>query len=176
MNEQIIMRRLTSGDVPALSVIAKETFYDTFTGTCTEEDMAGFLEQYYNEKTLTEEIEQKGIEYYFAEINGEPIGYISFRDEMPSFPEIKGSSAIELKRLYVIKDFHGKGAAHIMMKFFLDHAMSQGYDVAYLGVWEYNYRAQKFYAKYGFVNSGHGHDFPIGGTPQSDIYLWKFLS
>ena len=48
MNE-ITLRRITLQDVPALSLIAKKTFFDTFTGTCTEDDMDHFLEKYYNE-------------------------------------------------------------------------------------------------------------------------------
>ena len=172
--DQISMRRITSADVPALSVMAKQTFYDTFTGTCTEDDMTQFLEYYYNETALLQEIE-KGIEYFFAEFNGVPAGYLSFHDETPEFSEIEGSSALELKRFYVQKEHHGKGTAHTMMHFFLDHAVSQGYDVVFLGVWEFNFRAQKFYSKYGFLTTDHRHDFPIGGTPQTDVYLLKFL-
>lgn len=173
--EEITLRRITPADVPVLSKMAKETFFDTFTGTCSEEDMAGFLEHYYNESALQAQLEE-GIDYFFAELNGHPVGYLSFKDETPEFDEIKGSTALELKRFYVDKEFHGKGIANVMMHFFLDHAVSQGYDVVFLGVWEFNYRAQKFYHKYGFVISGHRHDFPIGDTPQTDIYFLKFLN
>ena len=173
--EEITMRKIITADVPVLSTMAKQTFFDTFTGTCTDEDMAGFLEHFYNEGALQKEIDE-GIEYFFAERNQEPVGYLSFRDESPSFPEIKGSSAIEIKRFYVNKEHHGKGVAHAMMHFFLDHAKAQGYDVAFLGVWEFNFRAQKFYHKYGFISTEHRHDFPIGDTPQTDVYLIKFLS
>ena len=173
--EEINMRKIIPADIPALSIMAKQTFFDTFTGTCTEEDMEVFLEQYYNEAALQKELDD-GIEFFFAEISGEPAGYLSFRDEAPTFPEIKGSSAIEIKRFYVNKEHHGKGVAHFMMHFFLDHAIAQGYDVAFLGVWEFNFRAQKFYHKYGFVSTQHRHDFPIGDTPQTDVYLIKFLS
>ena len=31
-------------------------------------------------------------------------------------------------------------------------------------------------AKYGFIDSGYTHDFPIGNTPQTDVWLWKFLT
>ena len=53
--KDITMRRITPEDVPALSVMSKETFFDTFTGTCTPEDMEDFLEKYYNENTLLHE-------------------------------------------------------------------------------------------------------------------------
>ena len=108
------IRRLAAEDVPALSVLAKETFFSTFTGTCTDEDMAGFLIQYYNEQVLAEEI-AAGCEYYFIELAGNPAGYLSVKDEMPSLPEIKDSSALELKRFYVKKEFHGSGAKIVNM-------------------------------------------------------------
>ncbi len=169
------MRRITLKDVPALSFIAKKTFYDTFTGTCTEDDMADFLEKYYNENTLAEEVADSAMEYFFAEIEDEIVGYILFSDGAENFAEIQGSTALELKRLYVLEAFHGKGIAQQMMQFFLDHGKSQGYDNAFLGVWEHNIRAQKFYSKFGFVKTSHTHDFPIGNTPQTDVYMWKSL-
>ena len=175
MNE-ITLRRITLQDVPALSLIAKKTFYDTFTGTCTEDDMDHFLEKYYNENTLTKEVADSAMEYFFAEIEEEIVGYILFSDGKEDFAEIHGSNALELKRFYVVEAFHGKGIAQQMMQFFLEHAISQGYDNVFLGVWEYNMRAQKFYGRYGFVKTSHTHAFPIGNTPQTDVYMWKNLS
>lgn len=174
MNE-IIMRRITSEDVPALSFIAKETFFDTFTGTCTPDDMDDFLEKYYNETTLHKEIKEDGLQYFIAEVNGKAVGYLSYREEASDFPEIQHSKALELKRFYVSKEYHGKGTAHTMMNFFLDYAAKNKFEAVFLGVWEYNFRAQKFYGKYGFAVTPHKHDFPIGNTPQTDIYLIKFM-
>mgnify|MGYP000970525319 CR=1 FL=1 len=173
MNE-ITIRRITAQDLPALSAISKKTFYDTFTGTCTEEDMQGFLVQYYDEAVLAKDLES-GMEFYFAEVNGNPAGYLSFKDEAPGFPEIKGSSALELKRFYVLSEYHGKGLAQTMMNFLIDHAVAQGYDDIFLGVWEHNMKAQKFYTKYGFKLTEHRHAFPIGNTPQTDVYMVKYL-
>ena len=64
--------------------------------------------------------------------------------------EIKGSSAFELKRFYILEEYHGKGLAQKMMHFLIDHAVSEGYDCIFLGVWEHNLRAQKFYHKFQF--------------------------
>ncbi|HNL66233.1 MAG TPA: GNAT family N-acetyltransferase, partial [Ferruginibacter sp.] len=83
--------------------------------------------------------------------------------------------ALELKRIYVQKEFQGKGVAQALMDFILRYASDNGYEVVWLGVWEHNKKAQRFYEKYGFENSGHPHDFPIGSTPQTDFWFWKFL-
>lgn len=172
---KVTLRRLTLKDVPAISILAKKTFYDSFSGTATPEDMDDFLELYYNETVLTQQIEVDRINYFFAEINNEPVAYISFAKESPDFAETKGRSVIELKRLYVLGQYHAKGIAQKLMNFFLEYAIRENFDVAFLGVWEYNYKAQNFYAKYGFTHTKYRHPFPIGNTPQTDIYLMKDL-
>lgn len=162
-------------DVAILSAIAQQTFYDTFTGTCTEADMQGFLEQYYNEGQIAKELSNENDLYFFAEIDNKPVGYIRFMEDYSNLPLMKQWKALELKRIYVLKEFHGMGIAQNLMDFMLDFALKEKYQVIWLGVWEHNLRAQKFYEKYGFVNSGHTHDFPIGNTPQTDFWFWKFL-
>ena len=172
---EITIRRILIAEAPALSKMAKQTFYDTFTGTCTEEDMQAFLEQYYNLAQIKKELSNQDDYCFFAEINGEPVGYIRFMEDCSNFAEVNKWKSLELKRLYILKEYHGKGIAQKLMEFFIAFAEEYQYELVWLGVWEYNFRAQKFYSKYGFINSGHTHDFPIGDTPQTDIYLWRFL-
>lgn len=172
---EITIRRVKAEDVPVLSAIAKQTFYDTFTGTCTEEDMQGFLEQYFSEPVLAKEIANEKDFCFFAEIDGKPVGYLRFMEDYSGFPLMQKWKALELKRIYVLSEYRGKGIAQKLMGFILDYATANQYEVVWLGVWEHNLRAQKFYEKYGFVNSGHTHPFPIGDTPQTDYWFWKFL-
>ncbi len=172
---EIIIRKVTIDDVAMLSTIAKQTFFDTFTGTCSTADMDSFLEEYFNETPLKAELSSTGDYCFFAEAGGKPVGYIRFMEDYSSLPLMKQWKAIELKRIYVLKEFHGMGIAQKLLDFMISYAVKENYEVIWLGVWEYNLRAQKFYAKYGFVHSGHTHDFPIGNTPQTDFWLWKFL-
>ena len=172
---EINIRRITVADLATLSAMAKQTFYDTFTGTCTEEDMQSFLEQYFSQKQFGAELSNSDNLYFFAEVEGVPVAYLQFMEDYSGFPLIKKWKALELKRIYVVRDYHGKGIAQKLMDFILDFAKEKKYEAVWLGVWEHNIRAQKFYEKYGFINSGHTHDFPIGNTPQTDNWFWKFL-
>lgn len=173
---EIIIRRVTIADVDVLTEIARQTFYDTFTGTCTDADMQSFLDQYYNRVQLGAELSNPETWCFFAETSGKPVAYLQFMEDYRNFPLMKKWKALELKRIYVRKEYHGQGIAQKLMDHILTHAAQQNYEVVWLGVWEHNVRAQKFYEKYGFVKSGHTHDFPIGNTAQTDIWLWKFLS
>ena len=172
---EITTRRATIEDAETLSEISKRTFYDTFTGTCTEEDMQSFLDEYFNLSKVKQELLNEKDRYYLAEVNGVTAGYLRFMEDYSSLPLMEKWKALELKRIYVEKDFQGRGVAQVLMDLILKYANEHNYEVVWLGVWEHNLKAQRFYEKYGFVNSGHLHDFPIGNTPQTDIWLWKFL-
>jgi ribosomal protein S18 acetylase RimI-like enzyme len=172
---EVTIRRIVLKDVPVLAEMARKTFYDTFTGTCTEEDMAGFLESYFNKTQVTKELSDPEDYFFFAEVDGVPAGYLRFKEDYRGLPLMKQWKTMELKRIYVLSEYHGQGIAQKLMDFLIDWCKNENYEAVYLGVWEHNIRAQKFYAKYGFENSGHTHDFPIGNTPQTDIWLWKFL-
>jgi len=172
---EITIRRILLSDAVSLAKVSRQTFYDTFTGTCTEEDMQNFLEQYFNLAQVQMELANADDYYFFAEVDGKPVGYLRFMEDYGNWPLIKQWKALELKRLYVVKEYHGKGIAQQLMDFFILFAQQNKYHVVWLGVWEHNVRAQKFYEKYGFVNSGHTHDFPIGNTAQTDWWFWKFI-
>jgi diamine N-acetyltransferase len=172
---EITIQRVTADDVATLSAIAKQTFFDTFTGTCTEADMQSFLEEYFNETQLAKEVNNPDDLYYFAMVDGKTAGYIRYMEDYNSLPIMKQWKALELKRIYVLKEYHGMGIAQKLIDFMMDYVAKENYKAIWLGVWEHNLRAQKFYEKYGFVNSGYTHDFPIGNTPQTDVWLWKFL-
>ncbi len=171
----ITTRRATLADAPQLADIARRTFFDTFTGTCTEADMASFLEAYYNLDQVKAELSNEQDMYFLAESGGQLVGYLRFMEDYTSLPMMKQWKALELKRIYVDKPFHGKGVAPVLIDLVFNYAAEHQYEVLWLGVWEHNKKAQRFYEKYGFVNSGHTHYFPIGNTPQTDFWFWKYL-
>ena len=172
---QITIAPVQPNQVATLSAIAQQTFYDTFVGTCTEADMQHFLDTVFGEAALAKELANPNDHCFFAMVDGQPAGYIRFMEDYDSFPLMQQWKALELKRIYVSKEYQGKGIAQQLMDFYHEYAQANGYKALWLGVWEHNIRAQKFYEKYGFVNSGHTHDFPIGSTPQTDYWFWKFI-
>ncbi len=174
MNHTVI-RRAAVQDAALLSELASATFYDTFTGTCTETDMQEFLQHFYNDAQLAVELANPEDHYYIAELNGEAAGYLRFGENEVPFHYDKQLRPLELNRLYVAKDFHGKGVAHELMQLFEDYAAANGYGLLWLGVWEYNYRAQAFYKKWAYQFNGEKHPFPIGSTPQTDEWWSKTL-
>lgn len=169
------IRRATVQDASLLQRLSEVTFYDTFKDTCTEEDMAGYLEEYYNLALITRELADP-TDYYFLIYDGDTAaGYMRLKEEESEVEMIRSYRAMELKRIYVDKAFLGRRMGTVLMNFALDFAREKKYEVLWLGVWEYNHRARAFYGKFGFKETGQSHPFPIGNTPQTDIWLYRFI-
>jgi GNAT superfamily N-acetyltransferase len=63
--------------------------------------------------------------------------------------KLQGTSA-EIEKIYVRQAFHGKGVAQQLMQFAIDYCKQLSYNNLYLGVWQENHKALKFYGKVGF--------------------------
>ncbi len=169
------IRRATTADTKLISELSEITFFDTFRGTCTDEDMEGFIKQFFNEKQVYEELQDPNDFYFIAFVDDVAAGYIRLKEAESEVAEIRNSKGIELKRIYVLKEYHSQKVGARLMQFVLNFAAQHGYELVWLGVWEYNEKALNFYKKFGFQDTGVKHPFPIGNTPQIDNWLVKFI-
>jgi ribosomal protein S18 acetylase RimI-like enzyme len=87
---------------------------------------------------------------------------------------VGGPAPLELKRLYVARAWHGRGVAQALMNAALDAARARSAGTLWLGVWERNPRAVRFYEKYGFARVGE-HTFVLGADAQTDWILARPL-
>jgi ribosomal protein S18 acetylase RimI-like enzyme len=170
-----LIRRAVLADGPLLSALSRQTFLETFEHTCTKEDMQYFLDKYFNQQQIENELACEASYYFIVESAGRVAGYMKFMEDDESFPMMKKWRGIELKRIYVLKGFQGKGLGNALLAYFLSFATQHQYNAVWLGVWEHNLGARSFYERNGFINSGYTHDFPIGNTPQTDYWYWRFL-
>lgn len=79
---------------------------------------------------------------------------------------------VELSKLYVAADFHGRGVATKLMDAALGVAAEWGASRVSLGVNRYNLRAQRFYAKSGFTVSGT-RTFRLGAHLEHDYVMTR---
>jgi diamine N-acetyltransferase len=162
-------------DAQLLSSLSAVTFFYTFNGTCTSEDMQVFIKNCFNEQQVYKELQDANDFYFIAYINDEAVGYIRMKEEESDVIIIKKYKGIELKRIYVLKEYHAQKIGAELMKFALDFASEKNYEMVWLGVWEHNEKAKAFYKKFGFEDTGFNHPFPIGNTPQTDNWMIKFI-
>ncbi len=86
-----------------------------------------------------------------------------------------GPKPLELVRLYVLPESIGHGIGARLMQECLDTAASRGFETLWLGVWEHNPRAIRFYQKWEFEEVG-SHLFQLGSDAQTDLILQKTLA
>jgi ribosomal protein S18 acetylase RimI-like enzyme len=167
--ENIIIRRITLDDLEKLQKIGRKTFEETFSESNSEENMRNYLEEGFSKEKLTAELENKDSEFYFAVLKDEVIGYlkVNFGE---SQTELKDSKSLEIERIYVSKEFHGKSVGQILYDKAIEIAKQKGSEYVWLGVWEENPRAISFYKKNGFVEFDK-HIFRLGDDEQTDIMM-----
>lgn len=171
----IPVRKATIADAATLSDLAARTFRETFESENTPENMSQFLSETYSPEKQAQEISDPSSTILVAESYDGPelIGYAHLMTG-PTPPAIAGPRPIELKRLYVVREWHGAKVAQALMDAALAEARSRGARTIWLGVWERNPRAIAFYNKYGFTHEGQ-HTFVVGTDPQTDLLLSRGL-
>lgn len=174
ISNAIAIHPIAPSQVSELAILAKTTFLQTFLGTTSEERVYDYVDQAFQESTLREELESPSNRFWFFQEGNQHIGYAKLRLEKPPYECIPGASPIELQRFYFDAAFHGKGHSRQLMEFCLEQARLLNADVMWLGVWENNLRAQKFYEKFGFYEVGD-HAFLMGDESQRDLLMAKKL-
>ena len=82
--------------------------------------------------------------------------------------------AVEVSKLYLLPDFHGKGVSTALMDAALATATEWGARCVWLGVNEKNQRAHRFYAKRGFKVNGT-KTFQMGAFVEDDHVMIREL-
>lgn len=112
-------------------------------------------------------------EFYFAMLGDEIAGYVklNFNDAQN---EYKDKNALEIERIYVSGEHHGKHIGKQLLDFAVNTARNKQFAYVWLGVWEHNEKALGFYKHQGFEQCG-SHDFMLGDDKQTDLLMKRSL-
>lgn len=173
MNEktQPSIRRAAVTDAERLAELGAQTFYDTFAVDNTAEDMAAYLSSSFSAALQAAELADADTTFLIAEIDGEAVGYAKLQSNTAP-PGVTGSNPIELCRLYVSHTAIGSGVGAALMQACIDESKAEGYKTMWLGVWERNHRAKKFYERWGFQFAGE-QNFQLGSDAQTDWVMYR---
>jgi ribosomal protein S18 acetylase RimI-like enzyme len=156
-----------------LQEIGRQTFSETFSAGNSEENMKNYLEEGFSEGKLSQELKDPNAAFYFATQDDVVIGYLKLNFGA-SQTELQDEGALEIERIYVLKDFHGKSVGQVLYNKAIDIAKEKKAKYVWLGVWEENPRAISFYKKNGFVEFDK-HIFKLGDDEQTDIMMKLIL-
>jgi len=163
------LRRAVTGDAPSLSVLAERTFRDAFGTRNSPENMDLHCARMFGSEIQQREIEDRGLITTIAEAEQRMIGFSQLM-RSSAHASVVASRPAEIRRLYVVSEWHGRGVARLLMQDALDTATREGCDVLWLGVWEHNPKAMAFYKKFGLEIVGT-NAFMLGQDRQRDLVM-----
>jgi len=171
INIKILKVKMT--DIDLLQNISQQTFIEAFSEANIAANMAKYMAEKFSKETLLAELSNQGSEFYFARLDNRVIGYLKINSEKTQ-TELQHEHALEIERIYVLQEFHGKKVGQLLYEKALDIAKLKNVGFIWLGVWEENLRAISFYQKNGFV-AFDKHIFKLGDDEQTDIMMKKKL-
>lgn len=173
MSDKINIRQAEQDDAKLLTDLSYETFWDAFAHhpKNAPDDLAHYMRQAFNVEQIAAELADPKSIFILAGINDKPAGYAKLNINNIE-DGITADRPIELARLYAHQEYLGRGVGQNLMDASFELARSKNHDVMWLGVWEFNPRARRFYEKNGFRVVGR-HTFQLGSDPQTDLLMQK---
>lgn len=167
--EKISVERISTAQLESLQAIARITFDETFSAFNTEQNMTKYLEERFSTVQLTSELADPDCHFFLALLGDKTIGYLKLNAGRAQ-TELKDNKAVEIERIYVLKEFQGKHIGQLLFRKAIDVAVELQAEYIWLGVWENNHRALAFYRKNGFTEFDR-HIFRLGNEEQTDLMM-----
>lgn len=170
----IQIKSCTLDDLAALQSISRETFTATFGQQNTPADLAAYLQTAYATPQLTQELKDPESQFFFILKDQTVAGYLKLNTGAAQTEDL-GPKSLEIERIYLRSAFQRQGLGTQLFQIALDQAQHAHKTQLWLGAWEHNLNAQKFYHRLGFHQIGH-HTFTLGSDPQTDLIYAKALN
>ena len=170
----IVTRAARPDDAALLTELGASTFAETFESANTPEDFAAYMAVAFGEEIQRAELEDPDTSVFFAERDGEAVGYVMLREgRVPS--GVAADDALQIARLYARRKVLGHGIGAALMQRALAEAAGRGKDAVWLGVWDRNDRAIRFYESWGFHRTG-SQPFLLGTDLQTDLVMVRRIA
>ena len=160
-------RDADAGDAASLAEIGRRSFTETFGHLYRPEDLALFLLGH-DEAKWRDQLIDPEFSVRIVEVDGRPIAYAKLGP--PSLPFEHRRPSIELRQLYVLEPWQGRGVADALMEWARAEAERRGAEDLYLSVFVDNRRARRFYERHGFEHVG-SYAFMVGSHEDEDLIM-----
>src|SRR5687767_11859116 len=112
---QIYIRYGNAADNELLATLGAQAFYETFAAANSPENMAAFLAETYGPEKQARELANPSIFFLIAELEGATVGYAMLKSNS-SDESITGDKPIELRRIYTLQAWIGRGVGAALMQ------------------------------------------------------------
>ncbi|MFD2100260.1 GNAT family N-acetyltransferase [Flagellimonas iocasae] len=166
---ELNFRQCKISDLDALVKISKDTFIAAFEKDNDPSDFQEYLQKAFSPERLGTELKNPDSIFYFVFDSETLVGYFKLNKESAQ-TDVHEENAIELERIYVTQAYQGKKIGSEMLTEILNLSKRLKKDYLWLGVWEHNPKAIRFYQRHGFQKFGE-HPYYIGNDKQTDWLL-----
>jgi GNAT superfamily N-acetyltransferase len=160
------LRKANLSDLPELLVLARTSFVQAFTAGNKLENVQAYLAEAFTETKLTQEMQNPASTFIVASLDGELVGYTKLNFSAAQ-ADVQDPASVEVARLYTLEKVWGTGLGQQLLDAAIAFGRQEGKTWLWLGVWEHNARAIRFYEKNGLCIFG-SHPFPFGDEIQND--------
>ena len=168
------VRRAQADDGGLVARMGARMFRDAFGPDNRREDMEMYIRANFSDTKIRSELAEPDSRFLILEADGHPKGYARLAVSRP--PDcVQGLDPLELVRLYVDLAVAGSGHGSVLMDACCGEALGLGRGSIWLGVWEENARAIRFYRKQGFEHVG-SRPFVLGTDVQQDWIMERILT
>lgn len=171
--ETIRLTLCTPADLEGLRSLSISTFRDAFESQNDPDDFKYYLEKAFSQEQLLKELEHPEMQFYFAWSGNRLAGYCKLNSGGAQ-TELQEPEGLEIERIYVDAAFQGKGVGALMIQEIEAMARKEGKRYLWLGVWQQNPGAIRFYERHGFEIFGE-HPYYIGNDRQMDWLMKRQL-
>ncbi|MBQ4819502.1 GNAT family N-acetyltransferase [Aquimarina sp. MMG016] len=167
---EILIVKVKPEENKKLLEIGLQTFYNSFGPPVnTEENIRSYLQEKFTLAQIDRELQDDNSQFFFAKSDNNIIGYLKLNSGKAQTEIIEGKS-LEIERIYVVKDYQGKKIGQLLLDKSIQIAKEMNIDFIWLGVWDKNSGAIKFYERNGFKTFDK-HQFILGTEVQTDIMM-----
>lgn len=166
---QFRFQKCTLSDLEQLVEISKTTFVNAFEKYNDPEDFKNYIDSAFEKNNIAKQLNTNNSFFYFVFKNAQLVGYFKLNIG-DAQTDIKSEESIELERIYVRQEFQGQQIGKHVLQEAIKLASQQDKTYMWLGVWEKNTDAIRFYHNYNFAKFDT-HPYYIGKDKQTDWLL-----
>lgn len=169
------VRPATPGDAAELSHLAALTFRTTYEPFNTAANIDQYIGAAFAIDQVRADLHAADMSTLLASVDDVVVGYAQLRLHVIAPVWVPGRDPVELHRFYVEAAWHGRHVAAHLLEHCVTTATAAGSTSLWLGVWQQNARAIRFYRKHGFHAVGR-QEFMLGDDLQDDWLMAKALA
>jgi ribosomal protein S18 acetylase RimI-like enzyme len=167
----LFYKKCAQDDLDQLVLISRTTFSTAFEADNNPDDFKTYIDFAFHRDKLADELNDPNTSFYFVYLKNDLVAYFKL-NENEGQSDLKGKDSMELERIYVLHDFQGKGLGKCILQEIKRLTAKAAKAFLWLGVWEQNKKAIKFYEENRFYKFGT-HPYFIGKDKQLD-WLMRF--